>query len=110
MILKDMKYNQLLHLAYYMDEMEYKYKEEVYREGDAVDFLFLVERGEFHFSKVFVEGEAGIGGGIGVKKNKKKDRPKRYDVKLENPNRIKNSKSMEMKIGLIEGNCGQCFG
>lgn len=31
MILKDMKYSQMLHLAYYMDEISYKYKEDVYK-------------------------------------------------------------------------------
>lgn len=44
-VLKEMKYNQLLHLAYYLDERAFKYKQEVYKEGDEVDYLYLVERG-----------------------------------------------------------------
>ena len=29
-----MKYEQLLHLAYYLDECSFKYKEYVFREGE----------------------------------------------------------------------------
>lgn len=42
MILKDMKYFQLLHLAYYMDELSFKYKEYVYQEGDEPNSIYLV--------------------------------------------------------------------
>ena len=33
-LLQQMKYEQLLHLAYYLDECSFKYKEYVFREGE----------------------------------------------------------------------------
>ncbi len=34
-------------------------------------------------------------------KNNKKSKPKRYQFKSENPNRVKNSMSTEVKVGVI---------
>ena len=50
-ILQEMKYEQLLHLAFYMEKKTYKYKEYVFREGDQSHFLYLVLIGEFQYTK-----------------------------------------------------------
>ena len=46
-----MKYEQLLHLAFYMERKTYQYKDYVFKEGQQSHYLYLVLKGEFQYIK-----------------------------------------------------------
>lgn len=76
----------------------------MYKEGDLSHFLYFVEEGEFHFIKLIAESSGSI-------ENKKKSKkPQRYEMLIENPNKVKNSRSIEYEIGIVQGKSGQAFG
>lgn len=76
-----------------MEEITFKYKETIYNEGDSPAFIYLVEKGEFQTCKEATKTEI----------DNRKLRNFGYKNKKES---IMN----EIKIGIVEGSHGQCFG
>ena len=50
-MLKTLKYDELLYLAYNMEDCLCKYKDYLYKEGDEPDYAYFIEEGEFHYIK-----------------------------------------------------------